>query len=356
MRRNLLVLLGSLAFALLLAEAGVRLWRPGFVAGPAAESNPFWTHDPDLGWFHRPGQKGTFSRPEFTHRVSINSMGFRDVERDPSSPAFRIAVLGDSFTWGHGVGDEDVFTRILEELLPGVEVWNLGVSAYSTDQELLLLRRAGARVGPDLVLVMLTRNDFAGNMTEAYGAYFKPRFLETGGDGEGALRLTGTPVPRPSTLITAATWLRRRSAFANGLFHLATGGSLAIWEAHGDRLAQLRLMERILEGIAREAADLEAECAVALVPSVAHVYYDEIHEPEGKNSRAVMAWGGRRGVPVLDMTPGFRRTFAATGLRYHYPRDKHWNVEGNRLAAEILAALLVESGLLPPEEEASPPR
>ena len=81
-------------------------------------------------------------------------MGFRDRERetargsDRNGSRLRIVVLGDSFTWGHGVEDEGLFTRLLEDRLPGTEVWNLGGSAYSTEQELLLLRKESRRIDP----------------------------------------------------------------------------------------------------------------------------------------------------------------------------------------------------------------
>ena len=350
MKRKLLLLAGAVAAALLLAEAGVRWLRPGFVAGDGGESNPFWSHDPELGWRHRPGQKGTFSRDEFTHPVSINSMGFRDREREPDAGGdggpWRIAVFGDSFTWGHGVADEEIFTRILERSLPSVEIWNFGVSAYSTDQELLLLRTIGPFVHPDVVLVMISRNDFPGNMTEAYGAYHKPRFVGSGPDG-GSLVPTGIPVPEPSFVITAGTWLRRRSAFANGLFELMAGGSLARREPSGGREAQVRLMEGLLDEIEQESGRLGARLAVALVPSVAHVHFERIHEPEAGNSAAVVRWGEERGVPVLDLTPPFRAEFATTGRHLFYHRDKHWTPDGHRFAAGLLASMLPASGLAP---------
>ena len=84
-RATVLLAVASTVLALAGAEIAVRILRPGLVAGPAAAGNPFWRHDAELGWFHRPGQKGTFSREEFTHHVSTNSMGFRDRERVPAA-------------------------------------------------------------------------------------------------------------------------------------------------------------------------------------------------------------------------------------------------------------------------------
>jgi hypothetical protein len=68
-------------------------------------------------------------------------------------------VLGDSFAWGYGVGDDEVFTEVLASLLPTVEVVNLGVTAYGTQQELDYLRQEGVRYSPDIVLLSFVLND-----------------------------------------------------------------------------------------------------------------------------------------------------------------------------------------------------
>jgi len=344
------LLIVSAGAAALLAEWGVRILRPGFVAGPDAAGNPFWTHDPDLGWFHTPGLRGTFSRSEFSHRVSINAMGFRDRER-PTSPRtgggegrsgegaagpYRIAVLGDSFAWGHGVEDEQVFTRLLEAALPGVEVWNVAVSAYSTDQELLLLRRFGGQVRPHLVLVMVSRNDFGGNLSDAYSGYPKPRFVERDGD----LALVNVPVPAPPWWMRAVSWTRRRSAFVNGLWYLFEGRGDGSSGVRPNREDEIRMTLRILDEIDAEARRIGARLAVGLVPSVAHVYFGDVPPLEAGRFAALEEWGRDRAVPVLDLAPAFRETFAATGEWLHYRKDKHWNAAGHRAAAQVLAPFL----------------
>jgi len=68
-----------------------------------------------------------------------------------------LVVLGDSFAWGFGVEDEQMFTRIVErESDPPVELVNLGVSGYGTDQQYLLWLELGQRFQPDRVLILVT--------------------------------------------------------------------------------------------------------------------------------------------------------------------------------------------------------
>jgi hypothetical protein len=109
--------------------------------------------------------------------VHINSLGFRDpreyaLEKSPGT--FRILVIGDSVTFGHGATFETTFPYLLEQRLkewkPEVrwEVWNLGVPGYNTRQELTYLKDVGPRFQPDLVIIAFYPNDFTAN--DATGA------------------------------------------------------------------------------------------------------------------------------------------------------------------------------------------
>ncbi len=353
MRRRVaaaLLLVFSAGAAALASEWTLRWLRPGLVLGRAAEASlPFWRHDPELGWFHLPGARGVFSRPEFSHRVTINAVGFRDTDWLPSVTSgrrarrFRIAVFGDSFAWGHGVEDEEIFSRILRDLLPGVEVWNLGVSGYSTDQELLLFRRVGRDLEADLVLVLLARNDFEGNVSAAWWNYPKPLFVEKG----GRLELANVPVPEPTAWRCAVTAARRRSALVNGVFTVLGDRGIVAWPAQEGREGQIRMTLRLLEAFAAEAAEAGSEFAVALVPTRAFVYREEVPELEALRYDAVKRWGRERGLQVLDLVPAFREAFLDRGALLHYEKDGHWDAAGHRLAAETLAVMLPEAGLIP---------
>lgn len=165
-RRLLVVVLSALVAGLagmLVVEAWVRVqWddqkgRPGF-----------YVSDPSLGIRLNPGYDGWFAGTP----VRINSLGFRDpreyaVAKAPGT--FRILVLGDSVTFGHGTLHETTYPYLLEQRLeawrPAVnwEVWNLGVPGYNTGQELAYLQQVGPRWAPDLVVVGFYANDLSNN-------------------------------------------------------------------------------------------------------------------------------------------------------------------------------------------------
>ena len=103
--------------------------------------------------------------------VQTNSLGFREreypVERAPE--VVRIAVLGDSYTFGTGVPFEEIFSKRLEKHLNtlGVpsEVVNFGVPGYNTALELETWREVASRFKADLVILGYVLND-----VERYGA------------------------------------------------------------------------------------------------------------------------------------------------------------------------------------------
>ncbi len=95
-----------------------------------------------------------------------NSGGFFDVETEvkKSAGTYRILGLGDSFVFGVVPYPANFLTVLEEELRqedPAVEVVNMGIPDADVGDYLLLLRREGLRLDPDLVLVcFFIGNDF----------------------------------------------------------------------------------------------------------------------------------------------------------------------------------------------------
>jgi len=98
----------------------------------------------------------------------INSHGMRDREYplEKGEHSYRLAVLGDSCTFGDGVSLEDTYVKQLEYVLnqehhlrKKIEVLNLGVNGYNTVQELWRLKEMGLKCQPDLILLGYYLND-----------------------------------------------------------------------------------------------------------------------------------------------------------------------------------------------------
>jgi len=92
--------------------------------------------------------------------LRVNNVGFRDRDVPPKSGAYRIAIVGDSFTWGQGIDERERFSNLIEQALgPGYEVFNFGRPGDNMPEHLDVLTQALA-VQPDFVLLQLYINDW----------------------------------------------------------------------------------------------------------------------------------------------------------------------------------------------------
>jgi lysophospholipase L1-like esterase len=115
-------------------------------------------------WFRRVTSSGnarTYFAQAHHPQVSSNSLGFRDREHGPKDPSrYRIAVIGDSFTWGQGIEEPERFSNLIEAALgPGYEVMNFGLPGHDMPQHLQVLDQV-LPLQPDFVLLQLYINDF----------------------------------------------------------------------------------------------------------------------------------------------------------------------------------------------------
>lgn len=163
----------SLLLSLLFAEGLVRL------IAPHPRYSEFTVPDERVGYLLKPGTRGRATNMfgEFDTAIQINQEGFRDSDHPLLKPPeiFRIAFLGDSFTYAEQVEEPFTFVRLSESLLNDrlakrnelyrVECMNFGVGGYDTQQEVLCYENIVRKYKPDLViLVMYVHNDLLGNV------------------------------------------------------------------------------------------------------------------------------------------------------------------------------------------------
>jgi len=163
----LAISLPATALALLLSGAGVEAWTRCHW-NPAKGTPGFFLSDAARGQRLAPGYADWFAGVP----VKINSLGFRD-DRDyalaKGPRTFRVLVLGDSVTFGHGSMYEHTYPYLVEQRLrawrPDVDwqVWNAAVPGYNTSQELAQLLEIGPAFQPELVIVGFFENDVVDN-------------------------------------------------------------------------------------------------------------------------------------------------------------------------------------------------
>ena len=165
--RLLAVSLPALLVAGALMAGGVEVWTRA--RWDARKGSPgFFLPDPVRGQRLAAGYTGWFAGVP----VRINSLELHD-DRDyalaKGPHTFRILVLGDSVTFGHGSVGEHTYPRLLEDQLrawqPDVDwqVWNAAVPGYNTSQELAHLLEVGPAYRPDLVVVGFFDHDLVDN-------------------------------------------------------------------------------------------------------------------------------------------------------------------------------------------------
>ena len=89
--------------------------------------------------------------------VNINKWGLRD-EKDleKTKDSIRIALIGDSFIFGWGVEYDFTIGKLLEDKLnrkvecdKDIEVFNLGIGNYNSNQQLSLFNELRVKLDPD---------------------------------------------------------------------------------------------------------------------------------------------------------------------------------------------------------------
>ena len=101
--------------------------------------------------------------------VRLNQMGFREREFSLTKPEgiYRIAVIGDSITFGQGVGEQNRFTNLLEKRLNDTsrsyEVLNFGLPGAETLHHIDFLNAYVLKAEPDFILLQWFTNDVEGH-------------------------------------------------------------------------------------------------------------------------------------------------------------------------------------------------
>lgn len=269
--------------------------------------------------------------PEWKSKIRKNSLGLRG--REPASPrpegVERVLVLGDSFTFGSGViDDEAIFVSRLERSLssePGrrVEILNGGKPGSITGDWLSLLRRVGPAFRPDVVLVVFFLRD--GTRTTVGEGFFGP------------VRSGIAARNRDSWLyrnLYAWRWWRDRLD-RREISDRYSREILLAYLGDEEQTAEWRAAQANLRTIRDESAALGARTGLVVFPILAdfgprHPFLPVIDRIEQAGIEA--------GLPVLDLLPAFRGE-DPSGL-WVSPLDQHPNQRGHEIAAQAILPFL----------------
>ena len=171
-RKPLRKLLGAacvLLITLIALEAAVRIWGYSHrhIYDPIYTS---FDRTEDIPYIHKPNL--TAARARGLAVINTDSLGLRAKIAGASYGAkqpseYRIAIVGDSCTFGEGVTrTEDTFAQVLEDTLNQqqqavtVKVFSYGASAYSVKEMVATLQYRMVDIQPDLVVMAIIPSDF----------------------------------------------------------------------------------------------------------------------------------------------------------------------------------------------------
>jgi len=155
----------GISLSLLLGEIVARVYFFGGAAFSYSLTNSFGVFDnsglikysdsDDLVYELLPNLDTKYKLTDF----KTNAEGFRDRNHTINTNTYKIAVLGDSFTMGTGVSEEETYVSQTEKQLNQLdeksqyEVFNFGVSGYALTSYKTILERNALKYNPDLVVV-----------------------------------------------------------------------------------------------------------------------------------------------------------------------------------------------------------
>lgn len=365
--KNFFLTLVSVILALLAAEALTRTFyepKSNEITAFRLKDSKFYQRDDELGWIPRANVHGRHDKPgSFESKFSTNSYGFRDVDHSllKDKGTQRIVVIGDSFAWGFGVNNGEIFTDYLEAGLNDTEVINLGVTGYGLRQETAIFKRLGLKFEPDILLLAFVSNDiYRASKNTADGSFVEvPQSLAIRQD-DSLIRKVKKTLSRNSAFYSLFQDATNQNKFLVDLLvslgvKEPPGGFL---ELDSNLMPALKIYPIQLKKSWREAKQelLKLETiskehgvrfVIALVPSLQSVNsksfkqsiaYTEYYKSDfdlDQPYRMLEEFGQKHGIEIINPLAAFRRT-AATGVDLYLRRDMHFSRDGHKLFAKMI--------------------
>lgn len=329
------------------------------------------SEEPDALSHHRlvhNSQSSIYHR-EYKYIQRINNMGLRgeDITHQKMPDTFRIAMLGDSFTMGKGVRDDQTFSVLVENRLNHnrelrYEVLNSGIDSYAPVLSHMQLKHRIIHLDPDLVVY----NFDVGDLMQERG-YRAQATLDNNGK---VTAVDGHRDPLKFTLTQQARiWANEHLYLSRlAIYHLqhwahqhraitvenVVGLANPIVLAHTlasdteDRSRQwIDVFDSILE-MRDVCTDKGVQFLLVIYP-----WGHQVNETEwipgrfgfvsagdiisDRSVETIIRFAAENNMTLLDLFPAFR---AHAGELLYYKHDMHWTPAGHRLVAMEIADFL----------------
>lgn len=341
-KKSIFYFISSVLLPLLIAEIALRVYD--YIS-------------PSHFFFHTKKARHIRYRPpghSMHYNFKLNREGFNDEEftEFKSPDTHRIICIGDSFVYGL-VPHENNFITLFEKSINSAssnrtEVYNMGIVATGPIEYLTLFAEEAIRYQPNEVFVFLyIGNDIVQAKRRLYSysylaslyVYFKEFFKYYEGEMKGRKWVghteyseQGTNEPEDIVYIK-----KTQGWFIDPLFHRSSLGELKKKvknvSYYLDRMKNIsdRKGIHLKVFIIPDKIQFDGELQRQLIASdkLNHAEYD-FYQPNRLLHNALASLN----IPYYDFYDGFKQEFHTKKLYKH--DDIHWNIAGNKLAAEIL--------------------
>lgn len=304
-RHPYLLSLAAVVFSILLVEIGLRLFYRPF--------NPEQMED---------------QFANFSYAPPVNALGFRQARLPEGlSGRVRILLLGDSFTFGHGIADGrnrfgDIIERRLNAVTPGgphFHVYNAATEGSNPGVWLESLRTLLPVYNPQSVIAVFFLRDGTGLGTSF--VFFKSVFQLFTSQVAGRLWYRASSIGK---------WIgdlgvkRRFSEYYIRLMkapYVGRRSQRQFW------LMQQRYLLAIRDACRRNGADFRLVIFPMLFGLESGYQFRDVEDEIARFAREA-------GIPVFSLTPSFLGKRSRS--LWISPNDQHPNELGNRIAADAL--------------------
>jgi carbamoyltransferase len=323
-------------------------------------SRQLFQYDPVIGYRFIPGLKARVEHEGGGYLVRVNQAGFRcerEFEKKKTPAEFRVLLFGDSYTAGDGVSNKHRYGDLLEGILPGLTVYNLGLSGTGTDQQHLIFSEHAAELEYDLVVIgVLVEN------IRRVVARYRPYESETGEillaakpyytlDDSGDLSLRQVPVPDKPFIPEQLSPAERH--------HVDTGGGhewvRRLLGRFGPRVKDhLQRLSRYQPLPAYDRTDDPAWCLlkailgrwtqevktpIVIMPIPLYNYIEGTSSPTNYQQRFAEL-GDFENVVLHDPLSDFMKYSADERRAFRFERDCHLTPAGHQVLAASLASVI----------------
>jgi lysophospholipase L1-like esterase len=366
---NAMLVMLSIALAFFLGEWLVRTFAPQQLSVPLGA-----TVDGIIS--QRPNIHGRYAVPGvFDTTVTINSQRLRSETEygfEPPAEVTRIAVLGDSFTFGIGANDAETYPAQLERMLRETvraQVINAGVGGTGTGEQARRFDLLVKQFHPHIVVLTAISNDVDDDLDRGLfildsSGEVHPRPLEELAAADRRARTTRDIVGR----LPGYSLLSQHSHLLNLTRDVINATVVGARRAEASRVAAvaqnpnleeryrsygLPLMAGEVLWLKKKVQQSGAQFVVVFIPQREAVYPSaapwakDVRWKTGAIAELLQRVCSENQIPFKDLTPHLRElSRKAQQPLYYEDRDTHPAPTGYRAIAEEVADLLLARGSL----------